>query len=174
MERALETRLRLGFDRRRMLLDEVERLSPERLVAKPFPGKWSILEIVEHLVVSDREVLQGLPNPSQLVDRKRGLKDRVAYPFVMLVLACHLPVKVPSPLYLPRGECSLAILRREWDEIQQWLRSYVHGLGPADWSRAVFRHPIAGPLTVLQFVHMAELHLATHTRQIRRLEGVTN
>jgi hypothetical protein len=174
MRRTLETRLRVWDDRRRMLLDEVEGLEPERLVARPLPGKWSILEIVEHLVLADRECLQGLPNPSHLVDRKRGLKNRVSYPFVMFVLACHIPAKVPSLRYIPRGESSLAELRREWDEIQQWLRSYVDGLDQGDQDKAVFAHPIAGPMTAQQYLHMGELHLATHTRQIRRLESLTN
>lgn len=173
MRRTLETRLRVWDDCRRMLLDEVEGLEPERLVAKPLPGKWSILEIVEHLVMADREVFQGLPNPTHVVGRKRSLRDRVSYPVVMFVLACHIPAKVPSPRFIPRGVSSLGELRREWDEIRQWLRSYIDGLDQGDWDKAVFAHPLAGPMTVQQTVHMGELHVATHTRQIRRLESLT-
>ena len=173
MPRTFESQLMVWADDRRRLLDEVERMEPERLTAKPLPGKWSILEIVEHLVVGDREVLQGLPKPSALVDRRRRLRDRVGYRMVMFVLACHLPAKVPSPRYLPQGQSSLPDLRRDWNEMQQWLRSYVERLDQGDPATAVFGHPIAGPMTMQQVLDMGKLHLATHTRQIRRLESLT-
>jgi hypothetical protein len=92
---------------------------------------------------------------------------------VMFVLACHIPAKVPSPRYLPRGQSSLPDLRRDWDEMQQWLRSYVERLDRGDPAKAVFGHPIAGPMTMQQVLDMGKLHLATHTRQIRRLESLT-
>ena len=173
MHGRFEDQLTLWADDRRKLLVEVESLSQESLIAKPLPGKWSILEIVEHLVVGDREILQGLPNPSALVERPRRLKDRAGYRMVMFVLACHIPAKVPSPRYLPQGQASLADLRRDWDEIQQWLRSFVGRLDQGAPDKAVFGHPIAGPLTMAQAFDMGKLHLATHTRQIRRLEILT-
>jgi len=173
MAQTFESQLAVWADERLRLMDEVERLEPERLTAKPLPGKWSILEIVEHLVVGDREVFRSLPNPSALVDQPRRLRDRVSYPLVMFVLACHIPAKVPSPRYLPRGRSSLPDLRRDWAEIQQWLRSYVARLEQGDPDKAVFGHPVAGPLTMQQALDMGKLHLATHTRQIRRLEVLT-
>src|SRR5678815_3912745 len=116
MPEQLQQRLRALDERRRALLDEVEALSDERLTAKPVPGKWSILEIVEHLVLAERDVLQNLPEPAQLVDRPRHLKARVGYPLVMFVLKHGIPAKVPSPRMLPTGSASLAALRGQWDE----------------------------------------------------------
>jgi hypothetical protein len=172
MPRTFDDQLTVWGDDRRRLLDEVERLEPERLTARPLPGKWSILEIVEHLVVGDRDVLQGLPDPSTLADQRRRVKDRVSYRMVMFVLTCHIPAKA-SPRHLPRGQSSLPDLRRDWDEMQRWLRSYVERLDRGAPARAVFGHPVAGPLTLQQVLHMGKLHLATHTRQIRRLESLT-
>lgn len=169
-----ERRLRSWGERRRLLLDEVESLTPQRLVAKPLPGKWSILEIVEHLVLADRDVFQGLPDPAQLVDRKRRLKDRVNYPIVMFALACRIPVKISSPKMMPRSQSSLAELRRDWEAVGRWLESYLDAIEPGALAKAVFAHPIAGPMTLQQCFHMGDLHLATHTRQIRRLERLTN
>ena len=56
------------------------------------------------------------------------------------------------------------------DENQAWMRAYVAGLGPEGFRRAVFEHPVAGPLTVEQAVRMDQVHLETHVRQIRRLQ----
>lgn len=170
----LQERLRALDERRCALLDEVEALDAARLIAKPQAGKWSVLEIVEHLVLAEREVLQNLPEPSQLVERQRGLGARVTYPVVMFVLKCGIPVKVPSDGMIPKGDASLGDLRRQWNESQQWLRAYVDGLDRAGFGRAVFKHPVAGPLTVAEAVHMGQLHVETHARQIRRLVGLTS
>src|SRR3954447_24270632 len=56
-------------DQRRALLDELAALPAESLAVKPGPDRWSILEIVEHLVLSERYVLCGMPAPAELVPR---------------------------------------------------------------------------------------------------------
>lgn len=170
----LQQRLRALDERRCALLDEVEALSADRLTARPRPGKWTILEIVEHLVLAERDVLQNLPEPSQLVDRRRGLKARLSYPAVFFVLKYGIPVEVPSPRMVPTGSASLADLRRRWDESQQWLRSYVDGLDRHGRSRAVFAHPVTGPMTVAQAIRLDRVHVETHARQIRRLVALTS
>jgi len=156
------------------LLDELATVDAETLVAKPIPGKWSILEIVEHLVLAEREVLQNLPDPSEMVELRRSLKHHFTYPMVMMVLRCRIPVKAPSAGMIPRGTTSLDALRSRWDESQQWLRCYVGGLDQAGIYRAVFQHPIAGPMDLTQAIRMGQVHVATHTRQIRRLLSLMN
>ena len=69
----LDKRLQAFDDRRNALLDEMEALEPRKLLAKPLPEKWSILEIVEHLVLAERVVFQGLPEPSRLKIREPRL-----------------------------------------------------------------------------------------------------
>ena len=54
----LENRLQAFDDTRRGLLDEMEALNPALLVAKPIAGKWSMIEIIEHLVLAERAVFK--------------------------------------------------------------------------------------------------------------------
>jgi hypothetical protein len=166
----LDKRLHAFNEKRGALLDEMGALDPATLVAKPLAGKWSILEIIEHLVLAERAVLQGLPEPSRLNERERRLKHRVSYVIVMFVLKFGIPVQVPSPAMVPQGDRSLGELRRQWDESQQWLRAYIDRLDRKGCRRAVFAHPIAGPLSVEHALHMGQVHLDTHIRQIRRLQ----
>jgi len=137
-------------------------------------GKWSVLEIIEHLVLAERAVLQDLPELSRLSARERKLKHRFAYLIVMFVLRYGIPVPVPSPAMVPRGNRSLVDLRRLWDENQRWLGAYIGGLDRKGLRRAVFGHPVAGPLTVGQPVRMDQVHLKTHVRQIKRLQRLLN
>jgi DinB superfamily len=166
----LEERLQAFNETRLALLEEMGALDPATLVAKPLAGKWSILEIIEHLVLAERAVLQGLPEPSRLHEQERRLKHRFSYVIVMFVLKYGIPVQVPSPAMIPQGNRSLGELHRLWDENQEWLRAYIDRLDRRGFRRAVFEHPIAGPLAVEQALHMGQVHLDTHVRQIRRLQ----
>jgi len=154
-------------DRRRALLDALAGLSPEALQARPAEGAWSILEIVEHLVAAEQVILQGLPDPATLVDRPRSLRQRCLFPLVVLILRLRIPVKAPSRRMLPTGGASLAELRDRWEATARWLRAYAEGLPPGGARRAVFAHPVCGPLTLAQALRLGRLHLETHARQIR-------
>lgn len=153
-------------ERRGALLSEVETLRPEDLQARPASGAWSILEIVEHLVVAERVILQGLPEPSALVPAPRGPRHRLTYPLVWLVLRLGIPVKAPSRRMLPTGAAALDELRPRWEATYQWLRAYAASLAPGA-DPAVFRHPVCGPLTLRQALRLDRLHLEVHARQIR-------
>ena len=165
----LENRLQAFDETRRSLLDQMKALDPALLVAKPIAGKWSIIEIVEHLVLAERAVLKGLPDPSRLVEQNRDFGSRVRYALVLFILTSGIPVRTPSPAMVPQGDRGLAELHRLWDESQRWLRSCIACLGPEAGRKAVFEHPIAGPLTVSQAVRMGQVHVDGHVRQIRRL-----
>jgi hypothetical protein len=124
------------------------------------------------MVLSEREVLEYLPEPKELIDRHRGLRARLAYVLVLMVLRWSMPVPVPSDGMVPDGNTSLSELRRQWDENLRWLRGYLDTLRPEDLKRAVFRHPVAGPLTVTQTARLARLHFHAHLRQIRKVKAL--
>ena len=166
----LDKRLQAFNDQRNALLDEMETLEPGTLLARPLAGKWSILEIVEHLVLAERVVFQGMPEPSQVKVRELRLKDRIRYLIVMFVLRTGIPVGVVSPAMLPEGGRDIAELRRLWDENQAWLRAYAGYLGAQGSHRPALKHPVAGPITVKQAAVMSRVHLDRHIRQIRRLQ----
>ena len=166
----LEQRLRAFNEMRGALLDEMEALSPATLSARPLAGKWSILEIIEHLVLAERAVFNGLPDPSRLVERERGVGHRLRHLLVMFILRSPIRVDVPSPAMVPRGDRSLVQLRSLWDENQDWLTSCIDRLGPTGIQRAVLEHPVAGPLSIEQAVQMGQVHVDRHVRQIRARE----
>ena len=156
-------------DRRLALLQSLEGLAAEELQARLRPGAWSVLEILEHVVVAERVILQGLPDQTDLVDRPRSLRHRIKYPLVWLVLRLAIPVKVPSKRMLPAGQRTLADLREEWDQHLRWLRAFEAEQSADAQRRALFVHPVAGPISLLQALRMDLLHLRIHSRQIAKI-----
>ena len=157
------------IERKRLaLLEEVAALDEVTLTARPMAGKWSIREIVEHLVLAEDDVVGDFSRLDALDAQPRGIGHHVRYLIVLFVLRFRIPVTVPSRAMLPTGGRSLAELRETWDEHQRRLRSFVAGLTREGARRAIFRHPISGPLSVSQALVLLDAHLDSHIRQIRR------
>jgi len=167
---SLAQRLQSIETKRARLLDRADAMDPSRLTAHPRPGKWSILEIIEHLVLAESDVFQDPAKLEAMTPRRRKLKHRIRYPIVMLVLRYDIPVQVPSQAMRPNGTRSLADLRAQWEASHAGLRAWVTGSDPARLEQPLFYHPIAGPLTTAQSLAMLEVHLDRHIRQIERLE----
>lgn len=100
--------------RRQALLDGLETLTHEQLAFKPAPDKWSILQVVEHLVLAEQEIFKRVPDQGAKSQGKRRLRDRISYIFVVLVLRLGLPVPVVSREMEPEGTSSLAATFFEW------------------------------------------------------------
>src|SRR5882757_7683543 len=101
--RRLDQKLQAFDANRNAFLDEMATVEPAKLLARPLSGKWSMLEIVEHLVLAERSVFQGLPEPSKLTVRSSRLKDHFRYRLVMFVLRNGIRVQVGTPAMLPQG-----------------------------------------------------------------------
>jgi len=158
-----------GIERKRLaLLEEVATLDEAMLTAHPLPGKWSIREIIEHLVLAEDDVVGDFSRLDARDDQPRGIGNHVRYLIVMSILRFRIPVKAPSRAMLPTGGRSLAELRETWDEHHRRLRAFVASLTREGTGRAIFRHPIAGPISVSQALVMLDVHLDSHIHQIRR------
>ena len=168
---ALLARLDRVGARRDALLDHLATLDPAGLALRPADAGWSLLEVVEHLVVAERDVL-GWNRPGGRHEvRPRRLKHRIRRLIVMAVLRFGIDVKAPSAAMLPGGGKRLGELRAMWEENHRRLRELLAGLDGAGMREPLFRHPISGPLTAEQGVAMLDVHLTRHLAQLRRIEA---
>jgi len=162
-------RLQSIEQKRARLLDDIATMPPAMVSAHPRPGKWSIQEIVEHLVLSEVGVLGDLAALRQVPPQRRALKHRIRYWVVMFVLRFDIPVQVPSRALLPKGGRSVAELGRQWEESHRLLGAWLADPAPEQVGAPLFVHPIAGPMTTDESLRMLEVHLDRHARQVRTL-----
>lgn len=153
-----------------MLLDDLAHLEPRELSFKPDPRSWSILETVQHLVLAEQDVIGNARFTDTPTFRRRDLRSVFGYPAVFLVLYYGVPWPVPSTGMIPDGRATLAELRSQWSDLHAWLQRYIDRLTPATIKRAVFYHPLTGPITVKQTLVLSHIHLTCHTRQIGRIK----
>jgi len=157
--------------KREALLSAAEALTGEELTRRPDPDSWSALEILEHLVLAEDDVVGALSDPDALREGRRTLKSRVLYRVVMFILRFGIPVSVPSRSMVPGGERSLEELTESWRRNHRVLRDFLDH-PRASSGACLFRHPISGPMTTEEALRMLEVHLDRHVGQFHRLPWV--
>ncbi len=150
------------------ILGVVASLDEATLRQEVHPGKWSLLEIVEHLVLSEEYMLAQLDGLDS-TPAGRTPADYARYALVMAIIRFGIPVRIPSKRLAPQGMRSPDELRAAWLATQERLRQHV---ASADPGVPAFRHPVAGPMSTRQTIVMLEAHLRRHRKQLYdRLQG---
>jgi hypothetical protein len=135
----------------------------------PGPDRWSPLQIIEHLILSEREVLH-FPAPfSEREGERQRLRNHLGRMMVTVVLKTRIPVPVPEQAMAPKGKTPLHRTRRMALETHDWLDAEISTASAETLSAPLFHHPVAGPLTLNQALDMNRLHIAAHLRQLKDL-----
>lgn len=158
-------------DSRERLLRAVRGLSSEQLGCRPAPGRWSVAENLEHVIVAERYVLsrvEGLvheaPNPS-----KRSAWHGMDEPLVRKVAEERTDLGQAPEAFRPVGRWPLEKLVPEFEAARALSREFAAST-QGDLRRRFFRHPVlGGELDTFQWLLLIGAHCDRHCTQIERM-----
>ena len=146
------------------LLNLVRNHDDDTLNHKSF-NSWSILQVLEHLLITERYVLDLLTKPGEKVADTHELhgSDRLHR---ILVDLRGRRVKAPDMLE-PRGNMSdLNEFTTEFLKIRTGLATDLEN-GKIVIDTRVHSHPVLGEMTVSDWLHFLISHARRHMEQIR-------
>ncbi len=169
----LEKRLILLDKKLNLLLEELKDYSDDQLNRKPDKGKWSVIQVMHHLLLAEKGSYQYLQkklsyNPTLKKagiaswSRKQGLK------FFMWA-----PIKWKAPKKI--GDDNLPEYSRFWDTAKQWkeqreaLKTYLVTLPEDVFKKEAYNHPRAGRMDIKGMVSFFDWHFTRHLKQIRKI-----
>lgn len=159
---------------RKDVLARLEGLPADLRAVSPGDGRWSPLSIVEHLIKAERSIFANMPVADRCIHATPTFLNHLNRLGITLILKYRVTVPVPAQEMLPAGTSDLETLAAEWGEHMAWLRMFVNTASSTELNHACFRHPIAGPLTLIQALSMAQLHVGYHLptleKRIRALQ----
>ena len=151
------------------LLQHLNSLSDDVLYFKAAADRWSIVEVIEHLVVVEENMLEQLTGATSTTPLDPQDRSAKKYHIVIKVMTRDIPADVPDESMEPHGRFSLAELLGRWDDIRQKTRAYVNGIDPEEADNLVYRHPFAGPLDMAETLGFIDVHFDNHMRHIDRI-----
>lgn len=133
-------------------------------------GGWSALEVIDHLMRAEEGSLtyigKKMIDPASIANAGIGSKLRS----MALRIALRLPLRYRAPILVasPKSAESLTDAISRWDQIRKAMGELIEEFPEELQGRAVFRHPVAGRIDLLETMRFHRAHLARHRGQIER------
>ena len=155
------------------LFAEAGKYDNARLLQQPGPGRWSAIQVMQHLMLSEGGSLQYLRKKTSsgvsgigktgfsATFRKWLLKAYLALPFKF-----KAPKVVAEESFPPVS--GLEEVRSNWLKIRSDLRAFMGALPQEAHTREVYRHPIAGRMDISGMFDFFQSHFSRHRQQIER------
>ena len=155
--------------KREDLLQQLRLLSNAMLSFKAAQDKWSIVEVIEHLVMVEEDFFNQLSTnvPASTLDPESKTPEK--YQTVIKVMKRDIPVDVPDESVKPHGRLTLDELLNHWDEVRNKLQGLLAEITSKNKDDPVYRHPYGGPLDIAETLNFIDVHFDNHLRHIDRI-----
>jgi uncharacterized damage-inducible protein DinB len=157
---------------RNKLLNELKGLDDTQLNACLIEGKWSIGQIVAHLVQVEQLTYSYI---RKKLDQEEGLrnttlKNTINSTLLRLALKSGMKFKAPQVIAELPQIVSIPELWSQWNDLRYTLEDMLTEMPPALIDKCVFRHPFAGMLTIGQTLTFIQDHFNHHLPQVHQLK----
>lgn len=150
------------------LLASLEQHPADRLARRPAPDAWSVAQVVLHLAMAEEGALAYLGKKLQYGGQAPpGLAGHLR--LVLLRGALALPKRWKAPPLIatvPAVEWPTALQR--WEAVRLAMRDTFAKLPPGVEQQALFKHPVAGRMDLVQGLRFMRSHAHHHRAQIDR------
>lgn len=171
----LNKKLLLKFDKiereREKLFLFGDSIDDDTLLKKPAPDKWSIIQIIFHIVKAEHLTLITIQNNLKegANPGKAGIRAKISS--LILTWGLRSPVKVKSPEILSKmpDRYDLTELKNKWIKIRNKLNRVLNEISSDDARKNLFKHPHAGDLNIFQALDFIEEHFTHHKKQIEKI-----
>ena len=160
----------LETDRLR-LLDTISKLSPEKFHHST-AGKWSISQILAHLVAAERLSRIYLNKKALGIDQLTNTGFREEAKMILLRWSQRLPLKFKAPKAVvdhTPSFANVADLSVAWGAERNELKKLLETFRDDQINKKIYRHVRAGMLNIQHALMFLREHQIHHWPQIKRL-----
>lgn len=156
---------------RSALSQRLAQCSVEQLRYRAAPQTWSSTEIVHHLVLAESFAVAYLEKKLDKISTLQKVSWSAGLRSIIMTWALRSPLKfkAPSPLVLPKPDMIWDDLHAQWQAQRGKLQTLLAQVTPEMSQLRLYRHPIAGLLTVAHMLNFLQEHFDHHEKQIAKL-----
>ncbi len=158
---------------REKTLQSVRHLTDDQLNNPLVPGKWSVAEILSHLVSAERMSTSYVQKKIQGIHEAADSGWWEEIKLNALKISQRIPgLRYKAPKRVVENTTfyrDFATIQKEWDGVRSDLHKLVSSLSADQARKLIYRHPVAGYLNMKQCLLFFREHIIHHTPQIKRL-----
>lgn len=154
------------------LIADLSRYDETALSRQPGPGQWSVLQIMQHLMIAEtgsvKYLQKKLSHQPQL--KKAGIQESLRVWLLRIYTWLPFKFKAPAPVAEDKFEkgASFQDVAAQWQASRLALREFYATVPRAYFDKSIYRHPFAGYLTLDGVLDFFAVHIDRHRRQINR------
>lgn len=152
------------------LLSQLAIYSNDQLNAKLSPAHWSVLQVMQHLMVSECLSVQSIQRQMEKgrTFEKAGIQSWARGQLLGISLRSPFKFKAPGIVnetaFLSEGD--FETLAGAWKNQRREMDVWLHQFPASLHRHLVFKHPYAGLLTLHGMLRFNLLHFRRHRKQI--------
>ncbi|RFU61250.1 DinB family protein [Peribacillus glennii] len=150
---------------RNEVLQAVEGISVDKLNEKLEEGKWTIMQVLEHLYLMERAITHAISD--QLAN---GESKTVKEKPIELTVNRSTTVKAPSFVHPSEEFITLAEMHNKLSLSREAFSKIVDAADDSLLEQRGFPHPVFGELSLKQWIPFVGLHEKRHLAQIEELK----
>ncbi len=158
------------------VLKELEGRDEFILNQAPQPGKWSIVQILHHLMEVEIGTLMYIKKKTQSPENleKSGFTEWWKSGILNFYLKAPIKWKAPKSVDTVPDTDSFENTTARFKKTRASWNEFLSSM-PEDWAgKKIFRHPTTGRMNLFQTLRFIDLHAKRHYKQIRKiLEGAS-
>lgn len=145
-----------------------EGVSEAQAAVRPEPGRWSVLECVEHIVVAEGRFLGWLQNPA--ADPAPPMDKEKEAKLLLGVSGRSQRVNAPDPVHPTGRYPTLSEALAQFDAVRANSIQFAEKTGTGLYSLAA-KHAFFGPVNGAEVMVLIAAHARRHAAQIREIRA---
>lgn len=153
-------------------LQIINNATPTQRLQKPNEQAWNMLQVGHHVLLAEGGATKFMLTRQPIkISLGQQIKSRLNSIMLTIFLKSPLKFKAPKVVSTIVAEQQLPLeqLTAQWAEASEQLTQYLANFNTAQLNYSVFKHPIAGPLTITQTLDFMIEHIQHHIPQLQRL-----
>jgi hypothetical protein len=171
MIKALQNKYLILEQNRERLYDQIEKLDVKQLNYRPLEGKWSIIQIIFHIIKAEQITVISINKEIRNTANKTkfGLYSLIRSFLLRYALRSPLKFKAPPLLRNIPSDYDIHELKTKWITVRSKLHNALGEITDESAKKYMFEHPYAGRLSIYQTMDFLVEHFNHHYRLIKRL-----
>jgi uncharacterized damage-inducible protein DinB len=170
MKPKIQTLFRELESQRLQVLQELARYDTALLNKRPSPEAWSVAQNILHLVMAEASSMAYMRKKLSFTSQipKAGFQSRFRRWALNVAFALPFKFKAPKGLETFPDFTNINELSNKWASQRLELQTFIESLPDNVLEGEIWRHQVAGKMTIAQMLDFFHDHVKRHQRQIKK------